>query len=191
MFSRFQTSLGLIAISAAMALLASACNSDEPTPTSPPLTLTATVTPESTITPSPTTVTPRSTVTPSPTQIASATPVPMTGILEVRATDAPPEGVSMILISAENVEVNAVGDETDEGWYMVVPGPISFDLVALTGVEGVLGEAGLPPGSYAQLRLEVIETTVTIQGEDQAATVPSGKLRFVGGFESWLVRRPS
>ena len=98
-------------------------------------------------------------------------------------TDAPPEGVSKILITAENIEVSSAGEGADGGWKTVIAGPVTFDLVALTGVEGVLGEAELDPGKYGQLRLDVVEATITIHDEDKAATVPSGKLRFAGGFE--------
>ena len=82
-----------------------------------------------------------------------------------------------------NIEVNNAGGETESGWRTVLDGPISFDLVEFTGVEGVLGDVVLPPGRYNQLRLEVVEALITIQGEEVNATVPSGTLRFTGGFD--------
>ena len=65
----------------------------------------------------------------------------------------------------------------------IIPGPVSFDLVELTGVEGVIGSAELAPGRYNQVRLTVVDVIVTVDDEDQSATVPSGKLRFAGGFD--------
>ena len=68
--------------------------------------------------------------------------------VQVRVTDAPPEGVTKILITAREIEVNAAGGQTEAGWVTVIPGPVTFDLVELTGVEGVLGDTELAPGRY-------------------------------------------
>ena len=95
--------------------------------------------------------------------------------MEVRVTDAPPEGVSKILITAENIEVNIAEAGTESGWQTVIPGPTTFDLVELTGIEGVLGEAELQPGRYNQPRLTVVEAIITIHGEDRTADVPRGQ----------------
>ena len=78
--------------------------------------------------------------------------------------------------------MNIAEAEMGSGWQTVIPGPTSFDLVELTGVEGVLGEVQLQPGRYNQLRLEVVEVLITVEGEEKSADIPSGKLRFVGGF---------
>ena len=59
----------------------------------------------------------------------------------------------------------------------------TFDLVQLTGVETVLGSRQLKPGQYNQIRLDVVEAIITIDGEDKVAKVPSGKLRLAGSFE--------
>jgi hypothetical protein len=89
--------------------------------------------------------------------------------LEVRATDAPPGGVTKILLTVENIEVNAAGGAEEPGWKMVVDGPLSFDLVAVTGIEEILGSAELPPGQYGQVRLKVTEVLITINGEVRPA----------------------
>lgn len=61
--------------------------------------------------------------------------------------------------------------------------PQTFDFVKLEGIEAVLGSTPLEPGRYNQIRLNIVEATVTIEGEDRDATVPSGRLRLVGSFE--------
>ena len=105
------------------------------------------------------------------------------GTLEVRVTDAPPEGVSKILITVSNIEVNSALGETEAGWQSVVSEIVSFDLVEVSGIEELLGSSQLQPGPYNQLRLSVVEALITIQGEERTATVPSGKLRLVGAFD--------
>ena len=131
------------------------------------------------------TATPTATKAPTatPTATTFATPTSEPATLEVRVTDAPPKGVTKILITVEDIEANVAGDAADSGWRTIIKGPLSFDLVELTGVEEVLGESELEPGRYGQLRVTVVDASITIQGEEKAATVPSGKLRFVGGFD--------
>ena len=104
-------------------------------------------------------------------------------ILEVRATDKPPEGVTKILVTASGIEVNKAGGSEETGWRTVVPGPVEFDLVAITGVEEVLGSNELDPGRYAQVRLHIDKVEVTLLGGiTVTARVPSGRIKIVGGF---------
>ena len=99
--------------------------------------------------------------------------------MEIRATDAPPRDVTKILITVSDIQVNkAEGD----AWQVVVQGPVEFDLVEIQGIETTLGEADLDPGQYNQVRLEVEQAEVTVDGNIVSAKVPSGKLRLAGGF---------
>ena len=110
-------------------------------------------------------------------------PVEQTAVLEIRATDAPPEGVTKILITAGQIQVQQSGEDDESGWHTVVPGPVEFDLVAITGVEEVLGSRELAPGRYGQVRLDIQSVEVTMQdGAVLQARVPSRRLRVVGGF---------
>ena len=99
--------------------------------------------------------------------------------LQFRAMDAPPEGVSKILITVSNVEVQIAGGDS---WQSVVPGPVEFDLVEIQGVEQFLGETLLDPGQYNQVRLTIDSAEVTVNEEAVSARVPSDRLRIVGGF---------
>ena len=110
-------------------------------------------------------------------------PVEQTAVLEIRATDAPPEGVTKILITAGQIQVQQSGEDDESGWHTVVPGPVEFDLVAITGVEEVLGSRELAPGRYGQVRLDIQSVEVTMEdGAVLQARVPSRRLRVVGGF---------
>ena len=168
----------------AAAVVLAACGGSEAT--------TATVTPAvdgTAPTAAPTPASPAATASaPAPTAAAAApmpsiSPSAQTGTLEVRVTDAPPDGVSKILLTVRNIEVNGAQGDTESGWRTVVEGPVTFDLVAVTGVEEALGSAELPPGRYNQVRLEIVTALVTTEGEEKPTTVPSGKLRLVGGFD--------
>ena len=104
------------------------------------------------------------------------------GTLEVRVTDQPGAEVSAIVLTVQNIEVNA-SDGAESGWRTVVDGPAVFDLLDLEGIEKILGSATLEVGRYQQIRLEIVSAEVTIPNGVRSATVPSDKLRLVGGFD--------
>ena len=128
------------------------------------------------------------TATPTPTTPPTATATPQateapSGSLEVRVTDQPANDVSAVVLTVQNIEVHVSGSGGESGWQTVVEGPSEFDLLQLEGIEEVLGTATLEAGRYQQIRLEVVSAQVTIPNGVRTATVPSDKLRIVGGFE--------
>ena len=160
----------------------------------PPATATRTSTPTLTATAIPTatsgatsvptaTATLRPTATLQPTVTPTATEVPVEiGELEVRVTDAPPEGVSNILVTISNIEVHKAGSDEEEGWTTVIEEEKTFDLVEIEGLEEVLGTNELAAGKHTQIRMDVVNVDVTLKpsGEQdfvtRTAQVPSGKL---------------
>ena len=82
----------------------------------------------------------------------------LSGLLEVRVTDAPPEGVTSIVVTVNNIQVHQAGAADEEsGWLTLfaitsttsaVVNSKTFDLVEFTGIEGVLGVGTLPVGKY-------------------------------------------
>ncbi|MBI4200610.1 MAG: DUF4382 domain-containing protein [Chloroflexi bacterium] len=185
----------LLGLGLGLTLLLAACGA-EPTPTSAPTrvvaTPTATPAPSPTLRPTTAPATPTATATSAP-PVATATrapaptatpaPVPGTGTVEVRVTDRPPEGVTKVLVTASKIEAQRSGADGEAGWTTLVESPPVFDLVAVTGLEGVLGSATLPEGSYQQVRLAVTKVVVTEAGQDKEAEVPSDKLQVVGTFQ--------
>ena len=198
--------ISIILIIGVIGLLVAACGADAtstpnrtsaPTSTAAPATATPTTeaagavpTPTSTLAGSPasTPTTAATAVTPAPQQPTSAPTTTSPGparpaTLEIRATDAPPpEGVSKILVTVSNIEVNVELEDTAGGWLTVVAEPKTFDLMEIMGVEELLGTADLMPGEYNQVRLNVEKVVVTLLGTDIEGRVPSGKLRIVGQF---------
>lgn len=105
-----------------------------------------------------------------------------TGIVEFRATDAPPKDISHIWVTAATIEVHKA-DADEDTWVTVVDQEQRFDLVAIQGVEVSLGEEEVAVGQYTQIRLDVTEVIVTMEGEDIIARLPSGKLKVVRPWE--------
>ena len=119
-----------------------------------------------------------------------AGPSPATGGLDLRVTDAPPEGVTRIDITVGSVEVHRADAEEEEGWIDVfpistsTPQTLTFDLVEVTGIEGVLTQLEeFEVGKYTQIRMDVVTVSVTLNGEVKEARVPSDKLKVVRPFD--------
>ncbi|RJO61368.1 MAG: DUF4382 domain-containing protein [Dehalococcoidia bacterium] len=104
-----------------------------------------------------------------------------TGTIQVYVTDAPPVGVTAVLIKVSKVEVHKSG-EADDQWVTVLTNPQVFDLVQVSGVNHLLGTSDLAAGNYTQVRLEIVDVTVTIAGVQVKAIVPSGELKLVGNI---------
>lgn len=105
-----------------------------------------------------------------------------TGTVEVRVKDAPPPGVTKVLVTTRNIQVHKAGAGDDSGWETVVSSEKTFDLVAVSRVEEILGANTVPVGSYTQIRMDVPKVRVTANGKDFDANVPSEKLKVVGNF---------
>ncbi|MDA0988543.1 MAG: DUF4382 domain-containing protein [Chloroflexi bacterium] len=101
------------------------------------------------------------------------------GTLENRVTDKPNPSISAINLTAENVEVHR--SDTGE-WSTVVEGPITFDLIAVTGIEELLGSETLPAGEYTQIRLSITSVIIVDNGEEVEAQLPSDVLKVVRPF---------
>jgi hypothetical protein len=119
---------------------------------------------------------------------------PVGGNIQFRVTDAPRgDNVTAVYIEVnpvDGIQVHRAGsDNTDEpgDWISAnITGPNPFELLALKGSDGIfsiLGDAHLASGNYTQMRLDIKSVTVTINGENQTATVPSDKLKFNRPFE--------
>ncbi|MFO8010315.1 MAG: DUF4382 domain-containing protein [Dehalococcoidia bacterium] len=108
------------------------------------------------------------------------------GILEIRVTDAPSYEISAVNVTISDIEVHRSADGTaadDEEWDLVIEGGRSFELLELRGVEDILGSRELETGHYTQIRMNVEEVTVTLDGAVRSASLPSGKLKLIGSFD--------
>ena len=94
-------------------------------------------------------------------------------------TDLPNPAISAIEIVAEQVQVHSA---TTGEWVTVIEQPVTFDLIAVTGIEEVLGSGTLDAGQYTQIRLTITSATITEDGQVFEATVPGDSLRIVRPF---------
>ena len=128
----------------------------------------------------------------SPSTVPEAQlPAGKVGRVEIRVTDAPRnDSITEIWIGVKSVEIHKA--DTDEesdgenGWTSAnITGPNPFELLALKngGIQEILGDIHLSTGNYTQIRLVVDNVTVTMNGENVTAEVPSGKIKFVHPFE--------
>ena len=155
-----------------------------PSPTAVRAITTVAATPTAVPTPLPTPLptripAPSSTPTPPIAVQPTATAVPAPAVLEVRVTDAPDPDITAVVVTASQVQVHS--GSTGE-WITVIEHTVSFDLIAIAGVEEFLGDAQLEPGLYTQIRLEIESVKVTRAGQVIDATVPSGQLKLVRSF---------
>lgn len=117
------------------------------------------------------------------TLVSACTPAtPLTGVVEVRAMDAPPTGVSSIMVTTSNIQIHRA-DAPDDSWITVVSQEKTFDLVAIQDAEVFLGSENVSSGNYTQIRLDVTKVIVTMNGANITAKLPSDKLKVVGPWE--------
>jgi len=122
----------------------------------------------------------------SVTTTGQAATAPLTtGNLEIRVTDAPAaQEVTSIVVTVASVEIHKAGVEDGAGWLPVpITGGHSFDLTQLRGLESVLAVADLPPSSYTQVRMDVTDISLLLNGEMKTAPPPGDKLKFVQPFD--------
>ena len=105
-----------------------------------------------------------------------------TGTVEFRATDAPPEEITSVVVTVDNIQVHK-SDTEEDSWITVVDTEKTFDLVLIQGAEEFLGTETVEVGQYTQIRLDVTNVDVTIGGETIPAELPSDKLKVVRNWE--------
>ena len=127
-------------------------------------------------------------VTEEEEEVVTPTPTVEWGIIEIRVTDPPPADVKSAFVYLSSIEVHKVSGNMSEsdntsGWITILEAPSSFDLMAVIGVEEILGSANVTAGSFTQIRMDVIKVVgETTDNVSYTAEVPSGKLKIVRPF---------
>jgi len=102
-----------------------------------------------------------------------------TSLLILQITDAPPDlNITKALVNISNVEVHLIAT----GWCTVIEETQTFDLIELKDVKEVLGTAMLNTGRYTQIRLQIDEALVTIDGIEHSLKVPSNTIKLICPF---------
>ena len=88
--------------------------------------------------------------------------------------------VTKVMLTVDDVQVHS---ET-EGWVTVSSTPTTVDLLKLKaeGSQELLADAKLKEGDYQHLRLDISKIVVVDAAGEHEAKLPSGELKFVGGF---------
>jgi len=109
-----------------------------------------------------------------------------TGTLILQITDNPGDfNITEALVTLSQVRVHYAGinDSNITGeWITVVNETQTFDLIVLQDVTDFLGEANLSAGWYTQIRLNVDQALVTIDGIQYDMKIPSKTIKL---FKPW------
>ena len=90
------------------------------------------------------------------------------GTLNLFMSDAPLPEVTSLNITIDRIEAHLDGQ-----WIEIETEPQTIDLLTLTQNETMIGSAGVPSGTYTQIRLFVSEATVTDDTGTHDVTIPS------------------
>ena len=111
-----------------------------------------------------------------------------TGQLTLQITDAPEDFENVFVTITEvrvhrGVEENVENEAPSENWITVTDNTQTYDLLALENVKKFLGSTELETGVYTQIRLELEDASLVVNGEEHSLTVPSGSVKLVRSFE--------
>jgi len=68
------------------------------------------------------------------------------------------------------------------GWFTIVEGPVTYDLIEIKDIKEFLGQKELTAGKYTQIRLTVESAKLMISGEEKPLEIPSGSIKLVKNF---------
>ena len=107
------------------------------------------------------------------------------GTLLLKITDAPGDlNISKALVTISSIEVHiaAGGNNSSAKWVTVINESQQFDLILLENVTDIIGSETLEVGIYTQIRLNVDEALVTIDGVQYDLEIPSKTVKLVHQF---------
>lgn len=107
------------------------------------------------------------------------------GTLVLQLTDANDDlniTEALVTISSIRVHLGAGANNSTADWYTIVDEEQIFDLIELQDVKTFLGSQNLTAGIYTQIRLDVDEALVTINGTQYDLEIPSKTVKLVNNF---------
>lgn len=106
-----------------------------------------------------------------------------TGTLILQITDDPGDlNITEALITLSQIKVHFTGfndSNISAGWITVINETQTFNLIALQDVTDLLGEANLSAGWYTQIRLNVDQALITIDGVQYDMKIPSKTIKLI------------
>jgi hypothetical protein len=106
------------------------------------------------------------------------------GTIQVIVTDPPsPEEIDSAVVQVEKIEAHLAAGP-DSRWVTLVSEPTSFDLMELVGGKEInLGIQKVDTGTYTQVRMNIVEATITVDGVEHDVSIPSRTLKFIRPFK--------
>jgi hypothetical protein len=106
------------------------------------------------------------------------------GTIQVIVTDPPsPEEIDSLVVQVTSIEAHLAAGQ-DSKWVTLLSEPTSFDMMELVGgKETNLGSQEVDAGTYTQVRMNIAEATVTVDGMEHDVLIPGGTLKFVRPFQ--------
>jgi hypothetical protein len=103
------------------------------------------------------------------------------GTLIVELIDPPREWgpASNVYIRYDEVRIHRAEAGNESGWLTVVEGDSWMDLSSVLNASEVIGSSQLGAGKFNLVRFLVLESIVTVGGQNYSATVSSGKINIV------------
>ena len=97
------------------------------------------------------------------------------GSVRIYMKDAPLdlEQVEHIYITFSSITAHRTG----QGWETVFEGEKTVDLKALMEGEALIADVELEAGDYTQLRLQISEASLVLNGESHQLEIPSGEVK--------------
>jgi len=89
--------------------------------------------------------------------------------------------VTSVKVTVDRLEVQSAAS----GWVTVSSVPHTYDLLQLKASksQSLMADVNLSQGSYGQVRMHISKVIITDSAGEHEATLPSGDLKIVGGFE--------
>ena len=90
-----------------------------------------------------------------------------------------------IYVTFSSIEVHTANAGNNSGWHNITSSA-TINLLTVLNVSNVLGKASVPAGKYTELRFNVSQVIVTINGVNYPYTIPGGSLKVPilnGGFQ--------
>lgn len=99
-----------------------------------------------------------------------------TGTLAAQITDPPnvPAGVTGVYITYTDIKVHMVG--SDNNTWDTVANTGSLDLMSVVNISETVGSNSVPVGTYNLVRFDIASATVTYNGKNFTASVPSNQI---------------
>lgn len=111
------------------------------------------------------------------------------GTLQITMTDPPSNWgpATQVYLKYSAIQVHRADAGNESGWFTVTDSSAWINLTRIIDVNQTIGSKNLQAGKYNLIRFKILETIVTVDGNNYTATVPSGQINIAitrGGIQT-------